>query len=159
MSTNQAIQDPGGPDGPRKNSVTIHLENPSGDITTIHEEMSEEITENIKNNNETEETEEIEEDPHVSLDAGDFPKVNGTSQIDIIPTTSKLNNRYHNGNNGSVVNRIPMSSMEEESLRERLRASLLKQCAEILQRAESSRRFSRDTFRRIFQNRVSTYEI
>ncbi|XP_063222700.1 NADPH oxidase 5 [Bacillus rossius redtenbacheri] len=43
-----------------------------------------------------------------------------------------------------------MSTMEEESLRERLRASLLRQCAEMLA-AEGAARHSKDSFRRVFQ--------
>jgi hypothetical protein len=48
---------------------------------------------------------------------------------------------------------LKMSSMEEESVRDRLRTSLLKQCSDIL-KADSATRFTRDAFRRTFQDKV-----
>jgi hypothetical protein len=48
---------------------------------------------------------------------------------------------------------LKMSSMEEESVRDRLTASLLKQCADILQ-ADGATRYTRDAFRRLFQDKV-----
>ncbi|XP_021932014.1 NADPH oxidase 5 isoform X2 [Zootermopsis nevadensis] len=47
---------------------------------------------------------------------------------------------------------LKMSSMEEESVRDRLRTSLLKQCSDIL-KADGATRFTRDTFRRLFQDK------
>lgn len=46
---------------------------------------------------------------------------------------------------------VPMSSMEEENLRERLHLSQLKQCEEIVR---SEQKYTRDTFRRLFQTKV-----
>lgn len=47
---------------------------------------------------------------------------------------------------------VPMSTMEEENLRERLRVAQLKKCHEIVFKEP---RYTRDTFRRLFQNKVS----
>nr|CAH7735499.1 unnamed protein product [Callosobruchus chinensis] len=47
---------------------------------------------------------------------------------------------------------VPMSSMEEESLRERLHMAHLRCCSEIVLREQ---RYSRETFRKLFQNKVS----
>lgn len=46
---------------------------------------------------------------------------------------------------------IKMSSMEEESVRDRLRLRLLRQCADIL---DSEPRHTKETFRRAFLNKV-----
>ncbi|CAG9821118.1 unnamed protein product [Phaedon cochleariae] len=46
---------------------------------------------------------------------------------------------------------VPMSSMEEENLRERLRLAQLRQCSVIVHKEA---RYTRDTFRRLFQNKV-----
>lgn len=54
---------------------------------------------------------------------------------------------------------VPMSTMEEENLRERLRVAQLKKCNEIVFKEP---RYTRDAFRRLFQNKVgflSTYFI
>jgi hypothetical protein len=48
---------------------------------------------------------------------------------------------------------LKMSSMEEECVRERLRTSLLKQCSDILE-ADGATRYTRDAFRRLFQDKV-----
>lgn len=45
----------------------------------------------------------------------------------------------------------PMSSMEEENLRERIHASLIKQCAEYVYKEQ---RYTKDTFKRMFQSKV-----
>lgn len=45
----------------------------------------------------------------------------------------------------------PMSTMEEENLRERLHVTQLRQCAEIVGKDV---KYSRDTFRRLFQGKV-----
>ncbi|XP_069681708.1 NADPH oxidase 5 isoform X2 [Periplaneta americana] len=45
-----------------------------------------------------------------------------------------------------------MSSMEEESIREKLRTSLLKQCSDIL-KGDGATRYTRDAFRRLFQDK------
>jgi hypothetical protein len=47
---------------------------------------------------------------------------------------------------------LKMSSMEEESVRERLRMSLLRQSADIL---DTEPKYTRETFRRAFLNKVS----
>jgi hypothetical protein len=49
---------------------------------------------------------------------------------------------------------LKMSSMEEESVRDRLRTSLLKQCSDIL-KGDGATRLTRDAFRRLFQDKVS----
>lgn len=49
---------------------------------------------------------------------------------------------------------IKMSSMEKEAMRERLRMTLLKQCSDYLE-ADGSSRYTRDTFRRVFTEKVS----
>lgn len=46
---------------------------------------------------------------------------------------------------------VPMSSMEEENLRERLHVAQLKLCAEIV---ENEQRYGRDSFRRLFHSKV-----
>ncbi|CAH1983353.1 unnamed protein product [Acanthoscelides obtectus] len=46
---------------------------------------------------------------------------------------------------------VPMSSMEEESLRERLHMAHLRCCSEIVLREQ---RYSRETFRKLFQNKT-----
>lgn len=46
----------------------------------------------------------------------------------------------------------PMSSMEEENLRERIHASLIKQCAEYVHKEQ---RYTKDTFKRLFQSKVN----
>lgn len=46
---------------------------------------------------------------------------------------------------------IPMSSMEEENLRERLHLAQLRQCSAIVY---NEVRYSKDTFRRMFQTKV-----
>lgn len=46
---------------------------------------------------------------------------------------------------------VPMSTMEEENLRERLRQAQLKKCNEIVFKEP---RYTRDTFRRLFQTKV-----
>lgn len=46
---------------------------------------------------------------------------------------------------------VPMSSMEEESLRERLHQAQLRQCSEIVSREQ---KYSKDAFRRLFQSEV-----
>ncbi|VEN51791.1 unnamed protein product [Callosobruchus maculatus] len=46
---------------------------------------------------------------------------------------------------------VPMSSMEEESLRERLHMAHLRCCSEIVLREQ---RYSRETFRKLFQNKI-----
>ncbi|KAL0278747.1 UNVERIFIED_CONTAM: hypothetical protein PYX00_000477 [Menopon gallinae] len=48
---------------------------------------------------------------------------------------------------------IKMSSMEKEAMRERLRMTLLKQCSDYLE-ADGSSRYTRDTFRRVFTDKV-----
>jgi hypothetical protein len=48
---------------------------------------------------------------------------------------------------------LRMSSMEEESVRDRLRTSLLKQCSDIL-KGDGATRFTRDAFRRLLQDKV-----
>jgi len=48
---------------------------------------------------------------------------------------------------------LKMSSMEEESIRERVRTSLLKECSAIL-KADGTCRYTRDAFRRLFQDKV-----
>lgn len=48
---------------------------------------------------------------------------------------------------------LKMSSMEEECVRDRLRTSLLKQCSDIL-KADGATRYTRDAFRRLFQDKV-----
>ncbi|XP_063908421.1 NADPH oxidase 5 isoform X3 [Zophobas morio] len=45
---------------------------------------------------------------------------------------------------------VPMSTMEEENLRERLHVAQLRQCAEIV---GEEQKYSRDTFRRLFQGK------
>jgi hypothetical protein len=45
----------------------------------------------------------------------------------------------------------PMSSMEEENLRERLHLAQLRQCSEIV---SAEQKYTRDTFRRLFQGKV-----
>ncbi|XP_023719097.1 NADPH oxidase 5 isoform X2 [Cryptotermes secundus] len=50
------------------------------------------------------------------------------------------------------TNSLKMSSMEEESVRDRLRTSLLKQCSDIL-KADGATRYTRDAFRRLFQDK------
>lgn len=47
---------------------------------------------------------------------------------------------------------VPMSSMEEESLRERMYVAQLKKCAEIVKEGEG--KYSRDAFRRLFTSKV-----
>lgn len=46
---------------------------------------------------------------------------------------------------------IPMSSMEEENLRERLHLAQLKQCSNIVLQEP---RYTRDNFKRLFQSKV-----
>lgn len=46
---------------------------------------------------------------------------------------------------------VPMSSMEEESLRERLHQAQLRQCSEIVSREQ---KYAKDAFRRMFQSEV-----
>lgn len=48
-----------------------------------------------------------------------------------------------------------MSFMEEESVRERMRVGLLKQCSAILKQGDQ--RYTRDTLHRAFQDEVSQY--
>lgn len=45
----------------------------------------------------------------------------------------------------------PMSSMEEENLRERLHTSLIRQCSELV---HTESRYTRDTFKRLFYSKV-----
>ncbi|KAF5271708.1 hypothetical protein FQA39_LY08031 [Lamprigera yunnana] len=45
---------------------------------------------------------------------------------------------------------VPMSSMEEENLRERLHLAQLKQCSNIV---SQDTRYNRDTFKRLFQSK------
>lgn len=47
---------------------------------------------------------------------------------------------------------VPMSSMEEENLRERLHMAQLRQCFAII---SNEVRYTKDTFRRLFQSQVS----
>lgn len=56
---------------------------------------------------------------------------------------------------GSSASSVKMSAMEEESLRDRMRTALLRQCADILTADENVPRFTREAFRRIFQEKVS----
>lgn len=48
---------------------------------------------------------------------------------------------------------VKMSSMEEEAMRERLRMTLLKQCSDYLS-ADGSSRYTKETFRRVFTEKV-----
>lgn len=50
---------------------------------------------------------------------------------------------------------VPMSSMEEESLRERLHLAQLRQCSEIVFREQ---KYAKDGFRRVFQSEVGFCE-
>lgn len=50
---------------------------------------------------------------------------------------------------------VPMSSMEEESLRERMYIAQLKKCAEIVKEGEG--KYYRDTFRRLFTSKVGYF--
>lgn len=50
---------------------------------------------------------------------------------------------------------VPMSSMEEESLRERMYIAQLKKCGEIVKEGEG--KYSRDTFRRLFTSKVGFF--
>lgn len=56
---------------------------------------------------------------------------------------------------GSSASSVKMSAMEEESLRDRTRTALLRQCADILTADENVPRFTREAFRRVFQEKVS----
>lgn len=56
---------------------------------------------------------------------------------------------------GSSASSVKMSAMEEESFRERRRTALLRQCAALLTADENVPRFSREAFRRVFQEKVS----
>ncbi|KAK9869222.1 hypothetical protein WA026_002973 [Henosepilachna vigintioctopunctata] len=52
--------------------------------------------------------------------------------------------------------KAPMSSMEEENLRERLHIAQLKKCAEIV---SEEARYTRDSFRRLFLNKVFSRQV
>lgn len=54
---------------------------------------------------------------------------------------------------GSSASSVKMSAMEEESLRDRRRSALLRECADILTADENVPRFTRDAFRRVFQEK------
>lgn len=49
------------------------------------------------------------------------------------------------------LGKIPMSSMEEENFREKLHMAQLKKCTEFLSQED---RYTRDTFKRLFMNKV-----
>ncbi|KAL3286011.1 hypothetical protein HHI36_000525 [Cryptolaemus montrouzieri] len=49
------------------------------------------------------------------------------------------------------LGKAPMSSMEEENLRERLHIAQLKKCAQIV---SQEARYTRDTFRRLFSDKI-----
>lgn len=51
---------------------------------------------------------------------------------------------------------VPMSSMEEENLRERLHLAQLRQCHTIVFREQ---KYNRDTFRRLFNSKVGTFNV
>lgn len=50
---------------------------------------------------------------------------------------------------------VPMSSMEEENLRERLHLAQLRQCHSIVFREQ---KYNRDTFRRLFNSKVGNFK-
>ncbi|KAL1130044.1 hypothetical protein AAG570_012987 [Ranatra chinensis] len=50
---------------------------------------------------------------------------------------------------------LKMSSMEEECVRERIRMTLLRECADIL---DAETKYTRETFRRAFLNKETTQE-
>lgn len=60
--------------------------------------------------------------------------------------------------NEDADRRVKISSMEEEALRERTRTTLLKQCSVYLA-ADGSSRYTRETFRRVFTEKVRTFLI
>ncbi|EEB15792.1 hypothetical protein Phum_PHUM389370 [Pediculus humanus corporis] len=73
--------------------------------------------------------------------------------------SSKSSNKDVDDNNKMKEEKwSKMSSMEEEALRERTRATLLKQCSAYLA-ADGSSRYTRETFRRVFTEKVSLFKI
>lgn len=60
----------------------------------------------------------------------------------------------------ALVPKRPMSSMEEESLRERARIRLLRQIAEYLETIEGvGSKFNKESFRRVFLNKVRFFDL
>nr|XP_018898413.1 PREDICTED: NADPH oxidase 5 [Bemisia tabaci]XP_018898414.1 PREDICTED: NADPH oxidase 5 [Bemisia tabaci] len=75
------------------------------------------------------------------------------------PETGSLAKRRSSSTPGTIATvppppaRLKMSSMEEESMRERLRSMLLRQCAQFLEIEGVSTKFTKDSFRRSFLNK------
>ncbi|XP_044737262.1 NADPH oxidase 5-like [Chrysoperla carnea] len=107
----------------------------------------------------TKQVETVDEEPYVSLDTGDFHRYDLNNCE--TPTTSKHDQIMDNNVSTTEVVPVttvvakppPISSMEEESIRDRMHTALLKHCSEILHQEESTGKFSREVFRRAFQNR------
>lgn len=85
----------------------------------------------------------------INIDAG------STDTLDYAP---KQNGEYKDGNEGKDLLGVPrnghrMSFMEEESAKERMRLSLLKQCSAILKQGDQ--RYTKDSLHKTFQDEVS----
>lgn len=73
------------------------------------------------------------------------------------PETGSLSKRKIPSTPTAPTTTLKMSSMEEESMRDRLRTMLLRQCAQFLEIEGVSTKFSKDSFRRSFLNKVNSF--
>jgi hypothetical protein len=98
---------------------------------------------------------EEEKPAHLEIRFEEIEKVGGASN-DIFPNfhrkQSEGNAKEMEATSGENHSR---SCMEEESLRERFRNTLLKECSHILRQEEL--KYTRETLRRVFQDEVSFF--
>lgn len=81
-------------------------------------------------------------------DVGVFPV---SKQLDVKPTSMRPVAPVRVRPSVQSSASPPMSSMEEENLRERLHTSLIRQCSELV---HTEARYTRDTFKRLFYSKV-----
>ncbi|CAH2098521.1 unnamed protein product [Euphydryas editha] len=91
----------------------------------------------------------------ISIDNSDGEK--NDSEIKMAGETNNLSSLNTNGTNCKDLLGVPrqghrMSFMEEESLKERMRLSLLKQCSAILKQGDE--RYTKESLHRAFQDEV-----
>lgn len=107
------------------------------------------------------ETPDMEKNPTtMATSGGQNDKLNNVLNLNEFGgESSKSSNKDVDDNNKMKEEKwSKMSSMEEEALRERTRATLLKQCSAYLA-ADGSSRYTRETFRRVFTEKVSLFKI
>lgn len=130
------------------------------------------ISESNLHAQENEKTKIITEADHYSASLSENSTV-GAKQTDSHKIQNNINNEFRSKSRGVVTlnseasakpsvaderlterrkSFVPMSSMEEENLRERLRLAQLKRCNEIICKDS---RYTKDTFRKLFQIEVS----